>query len=72
MPPEQSRILQLAGLPTELDWAGLCGPGFLEVQEGHERARLFLEGPWRELGPGAAWVCDCQWTGQGGALGRLR
>lgn len=60
------------GRPRSWTGQGFCSPGFLEGQEGHERARLFLEGPWRKLGPGAAWVCVCQWAGWGGALGRLR
>lgn len=47
---KQSRILQLAWPPPELDRAGLLGPGFLEGQEGHERAWLFLEGV-------GAWCC---------------
>lgn len=64
MPPERSRILQLAWLPRRQPGRASCGPSFLAGLEGRERAQWFLEAP-AGIRLGAAWVCVCQVGGAG-------
>lgn len=45
------------GHPRSWTGQGFCSPSFLEGQEGRERARLFLEGPWRESGRCCLGLC---------------
>lgn len=64
MPPEQSRILQLAWLPRSRTRQSFCGPSFLAGWKSrHERAWSFLEAQ-QELGwvlPGSA---SAKWAGR--------
>lgn len=65
MPPNSPESCSWPGHPWSWTGQGFCGPGFLEGQEGHERAQLFLEGP------GGSWVLvlpgSVSASGQGGA-----
>lgn len=50
MPPNSPESCSWPGHPRSWTGQGFCSPGFLEGQEGHERAQLFLEGPGGSLG----------------------